>query len=244
MSRPTARPRSTPRQERGKQTELALLQATTWLLSERGFHGTGIRDIADAAGIAISGMYYYAKSKEELLEEIMRRSLVVLSDSARQATAAQTDAATRLTTIIGTHVLFHTRNPRSARVTDQDFGALTGTARKRVLELRDGYEAMWADILADGVAQGWFVDRGPVARLALLQMTTGVAQWYKPRGPLTAEEVWHQFATMALAMLDPGTGRRRLTVDSLDLPPASGLKALVQLSTEPRRRPPGLSTTS
>ncbi|WP_053204134.1 TetR family transcriptional regulator [Jiangella muralis] len=235
MSTAAARGKTPTRQTRGKRTEQEILSAATWLLSERGFHGTGIRDIADAAQVAVSAMYYYAASKQQLLEQIMTDSLDILAASARKATADLEDPAAKLVTVIGTHVLFHTTNPRSARVTDQDFPALTGALRTRILARRDDYESVWRDIIEDGVRQGTFADRGSLARLALLQMTTGVAQWYRPRGGLTAEEVWQQFAVMSLAML----GSNRM-VDDLEIPTAATLSALVQLSSEPRRRPPGL----
>lgn len=225
---------------RSEQTELNLLRTSVWLFSERGFHGTGIRDIADAADVAVSAMYYYAASKDELLEKIMVRSLTVLNDAGHAAVADVDDPAERLAMLVGSHVAFHTSNPRAARVTDHEFRALSGPTKRRVLKMRDSYEKLWAETIDAGVADGTFADRGPTARLALLQMTTGIAHWYNPRGALTAADLGADFATMALALL--GASRHGKPVDfaSLELGAPSVLSERIDLSIEPRSKPKGL----
>ncbi|MBO9524184.1 MAG: TetR family transcriptional regulator [Nocardioidaceae bacterium] len=241
--RRTATPRgraANSKRVRSEQTELNLLSTSTWLFSERGFHGTGIRDIADAAGVAVSAMYYYAASKDELLEEIMKRSLTVLDDAGRAAVADVDGAAERLAMLIGSHVAFHTRNPRAARVTDHEFRALQGPAKQRVVKLRDAYEDLWNQVISAGVAEGVFVDRGATARLALLQMTTGIAHWYNPRGALGPAELWADFATMALALLGANRKGKPVELASLELGSPAVLLERVELSIEPRSKPKGL----
>lgn len=224
---------------RSEQTELNLLSTSTWLFSERGFHGTGIRDIADAAGVAVSAMYYYAASKDELLEEIMQRSLTVLGEAGHAAVADADSPAERLAMLIGSHVAFHTKNPRAARVTDHEFRALTGAAKQRILKLRDAYEDLWDETIQAGVADGTFLDRGPTVRLALLQMTTGIAHWYNPRGRLSTPEIWADFAIMSLSLL--GANRRGKPIDfaTLGLGAPTLLIERVELSIEPKSKPKG-----
>src|SRR5213079_854717 len=40
------------------------------LFAERGFAGTSLQDIADALGITRPALYYYVKSKDELLAKL------------------------------------------------------------------------------------------------------------------------------------------------------------------------------
>lgn len=232
--------KSSVRRSKSEQTELKLLQTATWLFSERGFHGTGIRDIADAAEVAVSAMYYYSSSKDELLEAIMRRSMGVLTSSAESATEGIGEPAERLAMIVGAHVVFHARNPRAAGVTDHEFTALTGKVRQDILTRRDHYEAMWTEILDAGVKDGTFVDRGSAARLALIQMTTGIAHWYRPRGQMTIPELWEQFATMSLSLMGATREGKNLTFDSLELGDADVLIERSHLAIEPRKKPAGL----
>lgn len=232
----------TSRRARSQETEMLLLRTATWLFSERGFHGTGIRDIAEAAGVAVSAMYYYASSKDELLEAVMRRTLDVLSTSSRETLDGLDDPAERLAALIAVHVAFHARNPRAARVADHEFRALAGAPRKDVLRQRDAYEAVWESVLNDGVRDGVFEHRGKVARLALLQMGTGVAHWYRPRGELAVPELCERFADMGLALMGASREGRPLRARDVNLPDTEPLLQRVELAIEPRRKPPGLQT--
>ncbi|MCW6009595.1 TetR/AcrR family transcriptional regulator [Micromonospora sp. CPCC 205371] len=228
------------RRARSEQTELNLLRAATWLFSERGFHGTGIRDIADAAGAAVSALYYYASSKDELLLAVMRRSLGMLVSGGEEAIRDRTDPAERLAALITVHVVFHARNPRAARVTDGEVRALSGKDRTDILRHRDAYEAVWTATLRAGVADGSFVDRGDVARLALLEMLNGVAHWYRPRGQLSVPQLCERFADMGLALMGASRHGRTLTAADVRLPDTQMLLDRVELAIEPRRKPPGL----
>ncbi len=42
------------------------------LFSQKGFDGTSVRDIAEAAGINTAMISYYFGSKEKLMEEILK----------------------------------------------------------------------------------------------------------------------------------------------------------------------------
>ena len=44
-------------------TKVRLSRAVLELSAERGFHGTGIRDIGVRAGVSTSGLYQYVRSK-------------------------------------------------------------------------------------------------------------------------------------------------------------------------------------
>lgn len=225
------------RRARSARTELQLLRAACWLFSERGFHGTGIRDIADAADVAVSGMYYYASSKDELLEAVARRAMNVLVSSSEETLRDVDDPAERLVALIAVHVAFHARNPRAAKVTDHEFQALTGEAREDILRLRDGYEAVWADTLRAGIRDGVLQDRGNVARLALLQMATGVAHWYRQDGELGIPQLCERFGDMGLSLMGASREGRPLLTADLALPDPEQLLQRVELDIEPPHEP-------
>jgi AcrR family transcriptional regulator len=53
--------------------QLQLLDTAEMLFSRKGFDGTSVRDIAEAAGINTAMISYYFGSKEKLMEEIFER---------------------------------------------------------------------------------------------------------------------------------------------------------------------------
>jgi|SRR5580692_2525528 AcrR family transcriptional regulator len=62
-----------------KQTQL--LDSAELLFSQKGFDGTSVRDIAEAAGINTAMISYYFGSKEKLMEEIFERKSLNLLEN-------------------------------------------------------------------------------------------------------------------------------------------------------------------
>jgi AcrR family transcriptional regulator len=58
---------STRRQAMAEETRLSVIAAATRLFAERGWSGTGMRDIAKAAGVSVETVYGTAGSKAQLL---------------------------------------------------------------------------------------------------------------------------------------------------------------------------------
>ncbi|HEX8867622.1 MAG TPA: TetR/AcrR family transcriptional regulator, partial [Lentzea sp.] len=74
--------------------------------------------------------------------------------------------------------------------------ALTEPRRAEVVALRDRYEQIWQDAIT-----ALDVDAPQVARLALLEMCSGVSRWYSPKGALSLDDLASRYAEMALGML-------------------------------------------
>ncbi|WAL66358.1 TetR/AcrR family transcriptional regulator [Amycolatopsis cynarae] len=186
-------------------SEQRVRRAAVKLFADKGFHGTGIRDLAQAAELSSASLYHYMGTKEELLAGIMTDCLGRLLQGAREATEGVADPRRRLAVLVALHVLTHAGQPDETRVVDNEVHALSPAARKHVVRLRDEYERYWAETIEEGIARGAFHDREPaVTRLALLEMCSGVARWYSPRGPLGLDRLAEHYAGLALRMLGSG----------------------------------------
>jgi AcrR family transcriptional regulator len=174
--------------------------AAVELFAERGFHGTGIRDLAERAGLSSATLYHYMGTKEDLLVSIMTESLERLLKAGERLTGA--DPASRITGLVELHVLTHATHRLETRVVDDEMRSLSPDRRTAVVALRDRYEALWQDAIDTGCADGVFHVRAPkVARLALLEMCGGIARWYAPDGPIALEDLALRYAEMALGVL-------------------------------------------
>lgn len=177
-------------------------RAALRLFATHGFAGTGIRKIADEAGITVASLYHYVGTKEELLERMMEESMSQLLMPARQVTG---DPVQCLSALVDLHVRRHARASQLCRVGDTELRSLSRASRARVLALRDEYQEIWRDTITAGVATGDFtVPDTNLAAMAILQMCTGVAHWYSPRGRMTLDQVSTAFVTMSLALLGGG----------------------------------------
>ncbi|HVV11703.1 TetR/AcrR family transcriptional regulator [Amycolatopsis sp.] len=183
-------------------SEQRVRRAAVKLFADKGFHGTGIRDLAQAAKLSSASLYHYMGTKEELLAGIMRECLTRLLTGAREVAAGQADPPARLAALVALHVLTHARRPAETRVVDNEVHALSAATRREIVRLRDAYEQLWAETIQDGLAEGVFHDSQPaVTRLALLEMCNGVARWYSPRGPLELDHLAIHYAMLALRMV-------------------------------------------
>ena len=179
-------------------------RAAVRLFATHGFAGTGIRKIADEAGVTVASLYHYVGTKEELLERMMEESMSQLLMPAQQVTG---DPVQRLSALVDLHVRRHARASQLCRVGDTELRSLSRASRTRVLALRDEYQEIWRDTITAGVATGDFtVPDTNLAAMAMLQMCTGVAHWYSPRGRMTLDQVSAAFITMSLALLGGGAG--------------------------------------
>jgi AcrR family transcriptional regulator len=177
-------------------------RAAVKLFAGKGFHGTGIRDLAQAAKLSSASLYHYMGTKEELLADIMRESLERLLSAAALVTDRVPDPCTRLGRLVALHVITHAVQPDETRVVDNEVHSLSPAAKRIVVKLRDDYEIRWAEIIDSGVSSGAFhTDQPAVTRLALLEMCSGVARWYSPRGPLTLDELAGHYAQLAMRAL-------------------------------------------
>ncbi len=171
------------------------------LFAERGYHGTGIRQLADAAGLSSASLYHYMGTKEELLLAIMRTSLSDLLASAERLSELA-DPRERLVALVELHVRTHAAAPEQTRVVDDEVNALSAEARAEVVGLRDRYEGLWHAVLEEGVAGGCFeVGSVAVVRRALLEMCSGVARWWAPAGELDLDALAGEYATLALRLV-------------------------------------------
>jgi AcrR family transcriptional regulator len=173
------------------------------LFAERGYHGTGIRQLADAAGLSSASLYHYMGTKQDLLVAIMRDSLTRLLDEGERIAAAHPDPRERLVALVRLHVQTHATAPEQTRVVDDEVRSLSAPARAQVVALRDRYEALWQQTLDEGIARGAFrATSAAVVRRALLEMCSGVARWWTPAGELDLQALADEYAALALRLAD------------------------------------------
>ena len=84
-----------------------ILDATEELFYTNGYHETAIRDIVKSIGVAQGTVYYYFKSKEEILEALISRQMSkVLSEMETVVSASDIPPSRKLELFVQS--LFHT----------------------------------------------------------------------------------------------------------------------------------------
>lgn len=158
-----------------------VLKGAAAIFAQRGYARASIRDVAKAAGISVAGLYYYCRSKEELLFGVCYHSFDVLLRTLHNSLSRVSDPEEQLRVFILNHFEFFLNNVDSMRVVSHEAGMLTGEHDLRVAEIKRRYYLRCQQILQAilGEPEG----ESPRLRtitLALFGMINWVYTWYRP----------------------------------------------------------------
>lgn len=197
------------------------------LFAAKGFAATGIREIAERAGISSAALYHYMGTKEDLLAKMLRAGMHDVVGGGERVERSFARPEERIAGLVQAHVQMHAIRQLETTVLDVELRALEGELRAEIVGLRDRYDRVWSTAIAEGLAGDVFHDVDPRdARFALIEMCTGVGTWFSPAGERTPEELGLRFADMALSLLDARRDGRRLRVAAMDLPDPSWFRRL------------------
>jgi AcrR family transcriptional regulator len=177
----------------------AVLDAALTLFAERGYHGTAVSQIAAGLGIRTPSLYNHMRSKQDLLEAIIGRTVDSVLDDFRTAVDDVSDPVERLRRAIRVYALRHATHRREALVANRDTASLPEPARTRVRQRERNHERAVRAIICDGVGTGDFhVDSPALASFAILEMCLSIARWFRDDGARTAEQVADEYTDFAL----------------------------------------------
>lgn len=183
-------------------TSETVLDAALTLFAQRGYHGTALSQIADALGIRTPSLYNHMRSKQQLLETILGRTLDAVLADYSAAVHGVDDPAVRLRNATRVYALRHATHRREALVVNRDTTSLPEPELSAMRERRRQHErAVRADIV-EGIRRGEFsVGDAALASRAILEMSVSIARWFRTDGPRTAEQVADEFAEFALRIV-------------------------------------------
>ena len=162
-----------------------LVRTAARLFREKGFDATTVRDIAHAVGMRSGSPFYHFANKHELLMAVMEEGLRLGLDRTQLALADTTLTATeRFEKLVRTHyAILHDTGSDFIPVMLYDWRALPAQYKRRIVELKDRYDAIWQHTLEELHAQGRLRADAKLARLMILGAINFSATWYrtKPR---------------------------------------------------------------
>ncbi len=182
-----------------KKREREIIDAAAEIFCRQGYADTSVQDVADAVGILKGSLYYYIKSKEDLLFRVLEE---VHEDA--HGIVDEVDAMEelpplgRLYAYLQRHVQYNTRNLTKIAVYYHDFGLLSPERREIITKQRTHYERFVVGLIEEAQAAG---DVAPgldskVVAYSILGMVNWVYTWYRPRGKTSPEELGTLVAEM------------------------------------------------
>jgi TetR/AcrR family transcriptional regulator, cholesterol catabolism regulator len=182
-----------------------ILNEAQRLFNKQGYRETNLEDVAAVLGIKRQAIYYYFKSKEDVLWELVERASDQLTVSARGIFDSDLAPVEKLTAVLENHVHQLLGDVEIFRLDILQRDKLSPDRHDSLRQVQRDYQQRVTEIISDGQRAGLFVDgRARLQAQLLLGMCNWALDWFDEDSAgtsLTVDEVASGAVRMALSGL-------------------------------------------
>jgi TetR/AcrR family transcriptional regulator, cholesterol catabolism regulator len=177
-----------------------ILSSAVSLFAARGFRAVTIDDIAANLGYTKSVVYYYFRSKNEILWKVFSRIYDAYFEGIQAVETEHLEPVDALAQIIRAHATHVMERKDWNAIYYRDESELTDKQQKLILQRKREYDAIIESAYQAGVDKGVFRSDVPtaVAVRGILGMCNWLYTWYKEDGPLSAEEIANHYVSLLM----------------------------------------------
>ena len=203
--RKTVATRRTPPGSRAKAsspTRVEILKAAAGAFRRLGYHGATLEEIAAALAMKKGNLYYYFRSKEDLLFACHQYSMDRLLEVLHTVEKSDLSPEQRLRRLIESFV--HTiLDDLHGTALFLDVKVLGPRRLKQTIARRDEFDQGIRRVIQAGIDWGVFDPKvdPKLLSFALLGAVNWIPRWYSPDGPARSEDIANQFAAYLIAGL-------------------------------------------
>jgi AcrR family transcriptional regulator len=186
----------------------AVLQTAAQLFLEKSYSRTSMNDLAERLNITKPALYHYFHNKEEVLLECYRLGTAMIEEILNDIAAHCGTGLEKVEAFIYSYANVMTVNFGRC-VMRLDEGDLSSEAFTEVRGYKRKIDRRLRTFIQEGIADGSITPCDPkIAAFSIAGALNWICIWYKPKGPLSAEEIATQFARTLTQGLTAG-GRAR-----------------------------------
>lgn len=162
-----------------------ILDAAAAVFAQKGYHGTGMRDIAERLGMKAGSLYFHLASKDAALEEVCAAGLQSALRAAEHAVGVGGDLNRRIRALVESQVRDLKVHGDYISVFVHERRQLTAQGQKRLSEVTRKHGALLDRIFEDARAKGELADgiEPRAARYAMVGLLRNFTQLYV-EGPI------------------------------------------------------------
>ena len=179
-------PKSTEAATKAERTRVRILDAAAATLSQRGYSGTRLSDVAEAARLQTPAIYYHFASREDLIEEVMFVGMADMRSHLTGVLEALPDDTTsmqRVLAAVEAHLRHELLLSDYTTATIRNAGQVPAELRTRQAKEQTKYGEIWRDLVQvaqdDGVLRPELDPR--LARQLVVGALNWAAEWWTPR---------------------------------------------------------------
>jgi AcrR family transcriptional regulator len=176
-----------------------ILACAANLFYKKGYHATTIEDLANEVGMLKGSLYYYIKSKEDLLYQLLLDVIVAGQNRVSNKISGIADPLEQLVVGLEEHIEYIIENQVRVGLFLHEFDVFAGRRRGRIEEEMTKYQKLFVDIMLNGQQQGKFVDLNPWLMVdGFLGMCNWIYRWYPGEKNPGLDAVKKTFTAMLL----------------------------------------------
>lgn len=176
-----------------------ILHHAAQVFAAKGYEGASIRDISRCSRISLSGLYYYVKSKQEILYLIQIHTFKTVLTQLQSSLRGVRDPTERLRIFVHNHLAYFLQHPSEMKVLAHEDDVLEGSYRQEVAEIKRKYYGIAVEIFEALLPEEQSHRLPPrVAVLSLFGMMNWIHTWYRPQRDPQAEALSTAMSQMFL----------------------------------------------
>jgi AcrR family transcriptional regulator len=155
----------------------SILKAAARVMAKDGFEGASVRKVAAEAKIGLSGIYYYFRSKDEMLFALQEDTFSSLVESLEKKLLRLESPEDKLRAVVENHLQFFSRQMEDLKVCSYEIGSLSGQYYDEILKIRRRYFGLVKDVVAENIPASSGIDPN-LAALFLFGSLNWIFMWY------------------------------------------------------------------
>ena len=180
-----------------------ILRSLAAFMRDRRLASLTMRDIADQLGLVKGNLYYYFKSKQDILYHCHVKCIAISLVALDEVIAMDLAPAEALRVLLVKHIRNITEDAYGG-VLLTDLESLTPTQRKRYVAMRDRFELGVRDMIRGGIADSTFAQQNvDLAGITILGAINWIPKWFRPEGPISSAEIADRIANQLVRSLRP-----------------------------------------
>jgi AcrR family transcriptional regulator len=176
-----------------------ILAVSARLFREKGYRATTMDDIAFELNVTKPALYYYIRTKHDILYAICESAIERLLSGVKSIMAEPGDTEERLRRLIHWQVSMFSEHGDVITVYLAEEGELPAEQRAFIRSRSREYETLYRELVEQGIKEKKFRKLDvPMTVRAISGMCNWLFAWYKPDGQLTADEIAEIFYDIIL----------------------------------------------
>jgi AcrR family transcriptional regulator len=177
------------REIRYQEKKISILQSAARFFSIKGYEKATLEEIANELNMTKGSLYYYIKSKEDMLFQCHMKALEEANKVLELVKQSDLSPEIKMRNAIMGHIKVITEEFVVGTLRQQEL-LLPQHMHERVVRERDKFERNFLKILTEGIKKQVFEEKDVKMRAyAILGAINWIPRWYSPKGKLTPEKI-------------------------------------------------------